>query len=138
MSEMQPESDPVEQAEPVEQVAQDSAETFPADAVRELRDELAKRRIRAKEQAAAANARLLTAYTRADGRLVEPDLLEMTEDLFDEDGFIDPERVTAAIDGLLQAKPYLSARKPTQPITQGVQPQVPDTPGLFTLIRDRI
>lgn len=108
-----------------------------ADPVRELRDELARRRVRSREQTAAANARLVSAYAASDGRLIEPELLEVSEDLLGEDGLVDPAKVTDAIGALLQAKPYLTRRTPTAPIVQGVQTTVPDSPGLFSLIRDR-
>lgn len=105
--------------------------------VRALRDELAKRRIRAREQVSQANQRLALAYVQADGRLIDADAFTVTDDLLGDDGFIDADKVTREIDALLAAKPYLSARKPSTPITQGVRPLSPETPGLFTLIRDR-
>lgn len=128
---------PTEAPEPAEgEPAAD--DTFPASTVRELRDELAKRRVRTREQIAAANARLAAAYAASDGRLVEPDLLDVTDDLLGDDGFVDPAKVTAAIDGLIGSKPYLARRTPTAPIVQGVQTTLPDAPGLFSFIRERI
>jgi len=56
---------------------------------------------------------------------------------FDDDGIVDGVKVTAAIDALIAMKPYLASRRPTMPIAQGVQTQVPETPGLFALIRER-
>jgi hypothetical protein len=131
-------SESTEAIEVAEQAAEPASDTFPAETVRELRDELAKRRVKAREQTETANARLLSAYAAADGRLVEPDLLELSDDLLDDDGFIDRTKVATAIDDLLKAKPYLSARRPITPIVQGVQPQAPQDSGLFSLIRDRI
>lgn len=134
-------TEPTEVAEPIdapEQVSDDTASPFTPETVRELRDELAKRRVRTREQIAAANARLATAYAAADGRLVEPDLLQVTDDLLGDDGFIDQAKVTQAIDALLGAKPYLARRTPTTPIVQGVQPMMPEAVGLFGLIRERI
>jgi hypothetical protein len=131
-----PEQPPVEAPVTVTD-GETSPEVFPADTVRELRDELAKRRVRSREQTAAANARLATAYAAADGRLVEPDLIEITDDLLGDDGLIDAAKMSAAIDALIEAKPYLASRKPTEPIVQGVQPQTPEAAGLFSLIRDR-
>lgn len=110
-------------------------ETFPAEHVAELRDELAKKRIKAKERDADANARLLAAYATADGRLIENDVLALSDDLLDEAGFVDPQKVGQAIGALVEAKPYLAARRPTAALPLGVQQPAPDTPGLFGIIR---
>lgn len=109
-----------------------------SDAVRALRDELAKRRIKAREQVTQANQRLASAFIQADGRLIDSEALMVTDDLVGADGLVDGEKVTEAIDALLAAKPYLSAMKPSSPIVQGVQPQAPDDSGLFTFIRERL
>jgi hypothetical protein len=124
--------------QPIEAPIDDQGATFPAETVRELRDELAKRRVRSKEQSAAANARLLGAYVAADGRLIDAEMLSVSDDLMGDDGLLDQAKVSEAIDTLIAAKPYLSARKPTTPIVQGVQPQVPEAAGLLTLIRERM
>jgi hypothetical protein len=110
-------------------------ETFPAEHVAELRDELAKKRIKAKERDADANARLLAAYATADGRLIENDVLALSDDLLDEAGFVDPQKVGQAIGALVEAKPYLAARRPTAALPLGVQQPAPDTPGLFGIIK---
>jgi hypothetical protein len=125
-------------AEVTDQSSEPAPDTFPAETVRELRDELAKRRVKAREQTEAANARLLSAYTVADGRLIEPEALQLSDALLDDDGFIDPTKVEAAIDDLLKAKPHYSAQRPITPIVQGVQPLATNDAGLFTLIRERI
>lgn len=111
-------------------------ETFSADYVKTLRDEAASHRVKAK-RTDEANARLLQALAQADGRLIEASELAFTSDLIDDDGIVDGGKVTAAIDALILVKPYLASRRPTMPIAQGVQTQLPETPGLFTLIRER-
>ena len=114
----------------------DTPETFSAEYVKELRDEAAAHRIKAK-RIDDANARLVAAYAAQDGRLVDVDALTMSEDMLDADGLIDPEKVTAAIGELIAAKPYLASRKPTTRLPQGVREDVPTTPGLFDFIRQR-
>ncbi len=112
-------------------------ETYSADYVRELRAEAAERRVKAK-RVDEANARLVSAYARHDGRLVDASELSYDDGMLDDDGLIDPDKVSAAIDELLAAKPYLASNRPTQPIAQGVREDVPDQPGLFSLLRERM
>ena len=111
-------------------------ETFSADYVKSLREEAAAHRVKAK-RTDEANARLVQALAQADGRLIESSELTFTDDLIDESGIVSSEKVRAAIDALIAAKPYLASRRPVTPIAQGVQQQVPETPGLFQLIRER-
>ena len=112
-------------------------ETYSADYVKELRAEAAERRVKAK-RVDEANERLVSAYARHDGRLVDASELSYDDSMLDDDGLIDPDKVSAAIDELLAAKPYLASARPQQPIAQGVREDVPDQPGLFSLLRDRI
>jgi hypothetical protein len=130
-------------AQSVEQIPTDTEPTpeteptsFSAEYVKTLREEAASQRVKAK-RTDEANARLLQALAQADGRLIEANELAFTDDLIDEVGIVDSVKVTAAIDALIQSKPYLASRRPTMPIAQGVQTQLPETPGLFTLIRER-
>lgn len=139
MSEPAPEA--TEQAAETTPVAPSEAtsepDTYSADYVRELRAENAERRLKAK-RVDDANSRLARAYAQQDGRLIESSELAYGEHLLDDDGLVDPAKVTAAIDALLQAKPYLASQRPLQPIAQGVREDVPDQPGLFSLLRERI
>lgn len=112
-------------------------ETYSADYVRELRAESAERRIKAK-RVDEANARLARAYAQQDGRLVEPGELGYGDHLLDDDGLVDLTKVTAAIDELLQSKPYLATQRPLQPIAQGVRQDIPEQPSLFALLRQRV
>lgn len=111
-------------------------ENYSAEYVHKLREENAAARVKSK-RVDDANARLVAAYAGADGRLVDASALPYSEDLLDADGLVDGERVAAAIAALLEAKPYLTARRPA-PLPMGVQQDVPtDGPGLFSLIRAR-
>lgn len=110
--------------------------TFTAEYVKELRDEAASHRVKAKK-VDDANARLTASYATSSGRLVDPSALEFTDALLGDDGLVDPAKVTAAIDALVTSKPYLARRTPTVPITQGVQADAINEPGLFALVRER-
>lgn len=112
-------------------------ETYSAEYVKELRAEAAERRVKAK-RVDSANERLVNAYAAQDGRLVNPAELTYSEALLDDDGLVDPDKVSAAIGELVAAKPYLANQRPPQPIAQGVREDVPDQPGLFSLLRDRM
>ena len=79
------------------------------DTIRKLRKENAERRTKAKaaeERADALAKRLHTALISATGKLADPDALA-----FDAEHLDDAEKLTAAIDALIEAKPYLKARK---------------------------
>lgn len=123
-----------EPASPTPQPAEDEPTTFSAEYVRELRAEAAQHRVRAK-LVDTANERLAAAYAAADGRLVDPDALRLTDDLFDDDGLADPGRVRDAITALIDAKPYLKSRKPTTTIDQGALPEAPAGPTWLDIIR---
>ena len=129
------------QAEPpadeqLDPATEEAPESFSADYVRDLREEAAAHRIKAK-RIDDANARLVAAYATADGRLVDVEALTMSGDMLDDDGLVDPEKVAGAIADLIAAKPYLASRKPTTPLPQGVREDVPTMPGLFDFIRER-
>ena len=115
---------------------EETPDTFTADYVRELREESAAHRIKAK-RIDDANTRLVAAYAAADGRLVDVDALVGSQDLVGDDGLVDRDRVAAAIGDLITAKPYLASRKPTTPLPQGVRDDVPQTLGIFDYIRER-
>jgi len=74
--------------------------------VTKLRQEAAKSRTRAK-QADDYAQRLHARLVKADGRLADP-----TDLAFDEEHLTDPDKLTAAIDSLLEAKPHFRSRKP--------------------------
>jgi hypothetical protein len=95
------------------QVDEHEPETFPAQVVKDLRKENAKYRTAAKKSDDYAR-RLHTELVRATGRLADPTDVEFSEEHLD-----DPEKLTAAIDSLLEAKPYLKSRKVAGDVAQG-------------------
>lgn len=85
--------------------------------IAKLRQENAAHRTKARdaeERAGALAKRLHTALVTATGALVDPDALP-----FDAEHLEDPDKLSAAIDALLSAKPYLKARKPSGDAGQG-------------------
>lgn len=112
------------------------ADTFGAEYVAKLRAEAAEQRVKGK-RLDEANVRLAASYAGATGRLVDVDALPFSESMLGDDGLVDRVRVTEAVAALIAAKPYLASRTPTTPIAQGVLPDVPESPGLFALIRER-
>lgn len=139
MNEQQHQQDVIEQQvmadlpEPTE--PPDEPDTFSREYVQALRKEAADHRARAKK-VTDANARLMALHAEMDGRLINVGELSYSEDLVDDSGLVDPQKVTRAIDALIEAKPYL--RRSAPPIAQGVMPQAPDEPSLFDLLRQRI
>lgn len=125
------------EAPEAEQVEPEQVETFAAEYVAKLREESAAHRIKAKK-VDDANARLVAAYAKADGRLVDVDALTYSEAMLDDDGLVDAAKVTEAVAALIEAKPYLASRTPTTTLPQGVRQDVPTAPGLFDLIRERV
>lgn len=108
----------------------DEPDTFPREYVEKLRDENARYRQRA-GQADDLAAKLHTALVTATGRLMNADDLE-----FDETHLDDPEKLTAAIDELLEAKPYLGKRTPKGDIGQGAS-GASETVDLAGMLRSR-
>ena len=88
-------------------------DTFPREVVEKLRQENGKHRQRA-AQADELAKRLHTELVRATGRLADP-----TDLPFDPEHLDDPEKLTAAVDELLDAKPHLATRRPSGDIGQG-------------------
>jgi hypothetical protein len=92
-------------------------DTFPRSYVEKLRTESAGYRDRAKtaeERAEALAKRLHAELVRANGTLVDPEALA-----FDAEHLDDAEKLSAAIEALTNAKPYLKARKATGDAGQG-------------------
>jgi len=110
--------------------------TFSAEYVKTLREESAAHRVKAK-RVDEANQRLLRSVAESDGRLINVDELVSSDDLLDDDGIVDPVKVRDSISALIEAKPYLAARRPTTAIPQGVQGQNNDMPSLFHLVAQR-
>ncbi len=111
----------------------DVTETFEREYVQKLRDEAAGHRVKAKRAEALA-ARLVAAQAALTGKLADPTDLPFTEDLLDDDGLVDEDKVRAAVDGLVKRKPHLAARRPTGNVGQGARPETPDV-GLAAMLR---
>jgi hypothetical protein len=137
VSEAQEAVQPTTEADPAPADVEAEPDTYPAEHVAELRDELAKKRIRIKETTGQANARLLAAYLAADGRVVPEarDLIALTEDLIGEDGFVDGDRVTEAVGAFLASRPFAASRTPTTPLPMGVQATAPTEVGWLAVLR---
>ncbi|AOP54600.1 hypothetical protein [Brevibacterium aurantiacum] len=108
----------------------DEPDTFPRDYVEKLRDENARYRQRAGRADELAH-KLHKTLVDATGRLMDPSDLE-----FDEAHLEDPEKLTAAIDELLEAKPYLGKRTPKGDIGQGAS-GASETVDLAGMLRSR-
>jgi hypothetical protein len=110
----------------------EDADQFPREYVEKLRKESAGYRDRAKsaEDRADALAReLFTARVAASQKLADPSDLEYNADLLE-----DSEKLTAAINELIAARPHYAARKMTGTVGQGVKG---DTSAPFSLL-DRL
>ncbi len=109
-------------------------ETFPAEYVRELREENAKHRTKAK-RVDDLTQRLVTAYAEGTGRLADPTDLPASEDLLDQDGTPDRDKVLAAVDELLARKPHLAATRPVGDVGQGVRGDTTPMVSLAEMLR---
>lgn len=100
-------------------------DTFPRDYVERLRRENAEQRTKAKRADDLA-ARVFRLEVAATGRLADPSDLPYDAALLE-----DPAALSAAIDGLLSAKPHLASRRPRGDVDQGVRetPSAPTTWG---------
>lgn len=109
----------------------DDADTFPRAVVEKLRQENARYRQRA--QAADGHAkRLHTELVRATGRLADP-----TDLPFDAEHLDDPDKLTTAIDELLDAKPHLATRRPSGDIGQGQRGPASGSFSLLDMLKER-
>lgn len=105
------------EAQPEDKSDNSGNDTFPRTYVEDLRKESAGYRDRAKqaeERAEALARRLHAALVRATGNLVDPDALTFDAEHLDND-----QKLSAAIEALTEAKPYLKARKVAGDAGQG-------------------
>ncbi len=109
-------------------------ESFDRAYVQKLRDEAAGYRVRAK-RTDTLNARLATAQAALTGKLADPTDLPFTDDLLDDDGLADEDKVQAAVDALIKRKPHLAVRRPIGDVGQGARPEAPADGGLAALLR---
>lgn len=115
--------------------AEPEPETFPREVVERLRRENAKHRtdLRAAEERVErlAAVALVNAVTAHGTALQDPsDLAHFVKgnDLLDDDGAPDPDRIKAAAERLATEKPHLAARKVADDVGQGPRG---DAPGHF-------
>lgn len=107
------------------------------DYIESLKDEAIKNRHKAKK-VDDANARMVRLVAASDGRLVDADLVPMSDTLLDDDGLVDPAKVTEAIDALLAAKPLLRKQVPSAPLPgQGAVTEAPAPKGIFDVFLGR-
>lgn len=102
-------------------------ETFPKSYVEKLRAENAEYRTKAKRAEDLA-CRLLAATVRqaTAGILADPTDLPASDDLYDEDGYPDPERIIDAARALVARKPHLADRRPVGSVEQGPRGEARD------------
>jgi hypothetical protein len=111
-------------------------DTFPREYVQRLRDEAAGHRIKAQRaDEAVARLTLATITTMTADVLADPTDLQVTDDLLDEDGWPDPEKIKAAAQELVARKPHLATRRPQGDIGQGARGDEVETVGLAALLR---
>lgn len=114
-------------------IDKDQVELFDADYVAKLRNEAAEHRVKAKRSDDLAR-QLVRALAKADGRLIDADDLAYDANYLDDDGLVDVEKVSAAIDTLVERKPHLAAQRPTSTLPQGARPE-PDRVDLHGILR---
>ena len=103
---------------------EDGEETFSRAYVEKLRTENAEHRTKAKRADELA-ARLMAATVRdaTTGILADPTDLAVSDDLYDDDGFPDSDRITEAAKALVDRKPHLGNRRPAGAVEQGPRDQ---------------
>ena len=127
---------PIEPTNVEPEVAAEPAQpeqTFDADYVAKLRNEAAEHRVKAKRSDDLAR-QLVRALAKADGRLIDADDLAYDSAYLDDDGLVDVDKVTAAIDTLVERKPHLAAQRPTSTLPQGARPE-PNRVDLHGILR---
>lgn len=116
-------------SETVDTGAAEETETFSRSYVERLRDENAKLRVRA-QRSDELGHRLHRALVEQTGRLADPADVE-----FDPEHLDDTEKLTAAIDSLLSAKPHLRSRTPKGDVGQGNRGQAEQPINLLATLK---
>ncbi|BBX29311.1 hypothetical protein [Mycolicibacterium alvei] len=106
-------------------------ETFPREYVEKLRTENGKYRQRASEADSLAN-RLHTELVRATGKLADP-----TDLPFDAEHLEDTDKLSVAINELLETKPHLATRRPSGDIGQGQRGPATGSFSLLGMLKER-
>lgn len=102
--------------------------------VKTLRDEAAANRVKAKRvEETETRLRSLAVADAVRGVLQDPADLPWSDDLADDDGWPDPDKITAAAEQLVAAKPHLA--RPAGDIGQGRHSEHDDTVSLSSLLR---
>ena len=114
----------------------DEETTFPRRYVEELREESARYRARA-QTAEEASARLMALTIASATReiLADPTDLPISDELTDEEGWPDPEKIRAAAEDLAARKPHLRVRRPSGDIGQGAREEPPAPFSLMDALR---
>jgi hypothetical protein len=110
-----------------------SPQTFSGEYVRQLREENARYRVKSKRAEDLARS-LATEYARATGRLVDPSDLPFSDDLLNEYGNPDPQKVREGVEALIASKPHLARLRVSGDVGQGVG-QTDTEPGLASMLR---
>ncbi len=115
-------------------VPDEEPETFTAEYVKELRDEAAAHRVRAKRaEAAEDRLRVLAIEAAARGVLADPTDLPWSPEYEDNDGWPDAAKLTAAAQELATRKPHLT--RPRGDVGQGRHSEDRDTVSLVGLLK---
>jgi hypothetical protein len=109
-------------------------QTFDREYVEKLRRSEAGYRQRAR-RADALGAALVTSYAELTGKLADASDLPYSDELCDEHGVPDEQKVRAAVDDLLARKPHLASRRPAGDVGQGARVGEPDGVSLAGLLR---
>ena len=104
------------------QSPEDAEQVFDLEYVTKLRQEAAEGRVKAKRADSLAR-QTVKALAANDGRLIDVDDLAFDQQFLDEDGIVDADKVTAAIDELVKRKPHLAAQRPSGIVPQGARPE---------------
>ena len=100
------------------------SETFSRAYVEKLRAENAEHRTKAKRAEVLASRLLAATVEKATtGILADPTDLPVSDDLYDDDGFPDADKITEAARALVERKPHLADRRPSAPVEQGPRGQ---------------
>jgi len=127
-------TEPSDPPEPREKEDGDEAKVYPEAYVKELRDEAAAARVRAKRvDAAEDKLRAAAIATATAGILTDPTDLTWSAELADEDGWPDAEKITTAARELVEAKPHLG--RPSGDVGQGQRGDDHDHVSLTDLLR---
>ncbi|GAA3684301.1 hypothetical protein GCM10022237_48600 [Nocardioides ginsengisoli] len=108
----------------------DQGETFTRAYVEELRRESAKHRNAAK-RTGELTTRLVHSYVETLGRLHDARDLPLSDELMDEDGFPDREKIATAVEELVKQRPHLARIRPLGDVGQGASESTPSDLSAF-------